>query len=271
MSIWTYAQQTREREILSYRGKECFFCRAIMVELLYDREELGNAGSSSIHIFGCPCCGWWHASKFVNSRWYRRLGYTVRNTLKCAAGSLLELDISDQSAPIQEIRDHLMIHRKTLGNVHHDRFEKVVADVYKDLGYDSIATASSGDDGIDVILAKEGIRIGIQVKRYKNKVQVKELRELAGALILDGMTKGIFITTSDFTTGAPRTVSKFQRRGFQIELINGEQFLSQLEIAQRAMYKNREEFDEAEILEHLVEIESSTTWEDSDMFRDSLR
>jgi restriction system protein len=184
--------------------------------------------------------------------------------LKRAAGTLLKFDISDQSAPIQAIRDHLMIHRKALGNIHHDRFEKVVADVYKDLGYHSVATASSGDDGIDVVLEKEGTRIGIQVKRYKNKVQVKELRELAGALMFDGMTKGIFITTSDFTTGAPRTVSTFQRRGFQIELINGEHFLNQLEIAQRAMYKNREEFDETEILKHLVEIESSTTWEDAE-------
>lgn len=155
-----------------------------------------------------------------------------------------------------------MIHRKALSNVHYDRLEKVVADVYKDLGYHAIATASSGDDGIDVILTKEGIRIGVQVKRYKDKVQVKELRELAGALVLDGITKGIFVTTSDFTTGAPRTLHKFQRRGFHIELINGERFLSQLELAQRAMYKNREEFDEAAILKQLVEIRSSTTWED---------
>jgi len=239
-----------------------------MIELRYDREEFVNDGFAATRIFGCPCCGWWRAYEIIKHRMYRRLGYTTRDSLKCAAGSLLKLDISDQSVPIQAIRDHLMIHRKALGNVHHDRFEKVVADVYKDLGYHSLATASSGDDGIDVILAKEGIHIGIQVKRYKNKVQVKELRELAGALILDGMTKGIFVTTSDFTTGAPRTVSKFQQRGFEIELINGEEFLSQLEIAQRAMYKNREEFDEAEILGHLVEIESSTTWEDSDRFRD---
>lgn len=262
MSIWTYAQQTQETELLKYTGKECVFCHALMVELRYNRYEFVNDGFSATRIFGCPSCGWWRAYELVHERMYRRIGYTVRDSLKLAAGSLLKLNISDQSAPIQAIRDHLMINRKSLGNVHHDRFEKVVADVYKDLGYHSVATASSGDDGIDVVLSKGGIRIGIQVKRYENKVQVKELRELAGALVLDGITKGIFITTSDFTTGAPRTVGKFRRRGFQIELINGKQFLSQLEIAQRAMYKNREEFDEAKILEHLVEFESSTTWED---------
>jgi HJR/Mrr/RecB family endonuclease len=268
MSIWTYAQQTREIEIMKHNGNECFFCHATMIELLYIGETFVNNGFSSTRIFGCPNCGWWDAYELVERRMYRGHGYTVRNNLKCAAGSLLKLDISDKTAPIQAIRDHLMIHRKALVNVHPDRLEKVVADVYKDLGYHSIATASSGDDGIDVILDKGGIRIGVQVKRYKNKVQIKELRELAGALVFDGMTKGVFVTTSDFTTGAPRTVQGFQRRGIQIELINGGQFLTQLEIAQRAMYKNREEFDEAAILNHLVEIRSSTTWEDSFRERD---
>ena len=92
-------------------------------------------------------------------------------------------------------------------------------------------------------------------------MQVKELRELAGALVLDGMTQGIFVTTSDFTTGAPRTVSMFRRRGLEIELVNGERFLQQLEIAQRAMYKNREEFDSEVILKRFVVVEDSANWE----------
>jgi restriction system protein len=263
MSIWTYAQQASELENLTFEGEECFFCRATMVELKYAREEFPNDGFSSARIFGCPQCGWWHAYEFVKRRMYRRLGYTENNSWKRAAGSLLELDVSDQSAPIQAIRDHLMVHRKELGKVHYDRLEKVVADVYKDLGYHSIATASSGDDGIDVILTKDGRRIGVQVKQYKNKVQVEKLRSLAGALLLNGMTSGIFVTTSDYTTGAPRTVSEYSRKGYQIELINGEQFLSQLEIAQRAMYKNREEFNEAEILKHLIEIRTTTDWDDT--------
>lgn len=258
MSIWTYAQQTGGRELLKHNGEGCFFCQASLTKLGYYREEFGKDGYAATNIYVCPCCGWWRANEYVRHLLYAgRMGIRVRNSLKSAAGSLLKLDVSDQDAPVQAIRDHLMIHRKALRTVHYDRLEKVVADIYKDLGYQSIATASSGDDGIDVILTKNGVRIGIQVKQYKNNVQVKELRELAGALILDGMTKGIFITTSDFTTGAPRTVQNFQRRGFQIELVNGERFLSQLEIAQRAMYKSREEFDEAEILKHLVEIEVS--------------
>jgi hypothetical protein len=34
VSIWTYAQQSREIGILKYNGRECLFCRAAMVELI---------------------------------------------------------------------------------------------------------------------------------------------------------------------------------------------------------------------------------------------
>jgi restriction system protein len=261
MSIWTYAQQARDIEHFVHSGNECFFCHDTMIELRHERVEYINTFSSA-RVFGCARCGWWRADEFAETKMFRRIGYTVKNTVKGAAGSLLELDLSDHTAPIQAIRDHLMIRPKSLGTVHCDRFEKVVADVYKDLGFHSIATASSGDDGIDVILENGGVRIGIQVKRYKDKVQVEEIRSLAGALVLNDMTQGIFLTTSNFTTGAPRTVREYERRGFQIELVNGERFLQQLEIAQRAMYRNREDFDEEEILKQMVVIDQSTTWED---------
>ena len=103
----------------------------------------------------------------IERRSHRPAGYFARTVYSCVAGSLLQFDVSDQFAPIGAIRDQLMVDRESLRKVHHDRFEKVVAEVYKDLGYDSIATASSGDDGIDVILAKGETHIGIQVKRYQ--------------------------------------------------------------------------------------------------------
>lgn len=47
-----------------------------------------------------------------------------------------------------------------------------------------------------VILDGKGNKtIGVQVKRYKNSIRVSQIREFAGALIENDMTKGIFITT----------------------------------------------------------------------------
>ena len=86
-------------------------------------------------------------------------------------------------------------------------FEETVASVFRTLGYRAVVTSYSGDDGIDVILENDsGTFLGVQVKRYQDRIKVSQIRELLGALVINGMTRGIFITTSDFQSGAPRSV-----------------------------------------------------------------
>lgn len=88
MSIWTYAQQTKDIEILKHNGEECFFCHATMIELRYIGETFVNEGFSSTRIFGCPSCGWWRAYELVERRMYRRLGFTVQNTIEVRSRKL---------------------------------------------------------------------------------------------------------------------------------------------------------------------------------------
>ncbi|MDQ1744446.1 MAG: restriction system protein [Pseudonocardiales bacterium] len=261
MTIWTYRDSAMEGSVpLGWDGP-CFFCRADMDELRSTRREGVNESWARADVFGCPRCGWWRASENSVTRMYRGHGYAVRIERRAAAGSLLELDVSDQAAPIQAIRETLMIAPHKLGVIHHNRFEQVVADVYRDLGYEARATAQSGDDGIDVILEGDGVRIGIQVKRYQGAIQVEQIRALAGALVLNGMTRGVFVTTSGFTTGAPRTVAGYARAGYQIELVDGTRFLEQLEIAQREMYRDREELVASIARDDLVLIGIDHAWE----------
>jgi restriction system protein len=91
-------------------------------------------------------------------------------------------------------------------------------------------TGYSNDGGIDVILEKESKQIGVQVKRYKNKIKVDQIRELTGALFLSGIPKGIFVTTSDFQSGANKLVQKSHDRGIPIELINSKRFYDILKL-----------------------------------------
>ena len=48
---------------------------------------------------------------------------------------------------------------------------------FGDLGYRARVTAYSGDDGIDVILDGDDDKaVGVQVKRYKNRIEVDQIR-----------------------------------------------------------------------------------------------
>jgi restriction system protein len=119
-------------------------------------------------------------------------------------------------------------------------FEETVASVFRDLGYGARVTAYSGDDGIDVILdGQSDTMIGVQVKRYRNSIQVEQIRSLAGALVLGGLTRGIFVTTSTFQGGADDTAQRLNTRGYQIELMDATRFFDALKIAQRSQYRSK--------------------------------
>ena len=112
------------------------------------------------------------------------------------------------------------------------RFETTVAAVFAGIGYDARVTGQTGDGGIDVILDGPNDKtIGVQVKRYKEKIQANQIRELTGALVIKGHTKGIFVTTSDFTSGAAVTSGLSAARGVPIELVNAERFYDAMKIA----------------------------------------
>ncbi|MDF2116379.1 restriction endonuclease [Roseiarcaceae bacterium H3SJ34-1] len=116
--------------------------------------------------------------------------------------------------------------------MHPRLFEETVASVFASVGFTTIVTAYSGDGGIDVVLEKNGEEIGVQVKRYKDRISVEQIRSLCGALVLRGLTQGIFVTTSSFQSGAEGTAAKFAKKGYKIDLMDSQRFYDVLRLAQ---------------------------------------
>jgi restriction system protein len=76
----------------------------------------------------------------------------------------MQLDLSDISLPLYEVRKYLCIKGDSIFDVHPRKLEDIVCSVFKDIGWNARATAYSGDRGIDVILdGPDGTTIGIQV------------------------------------------------------------------------------------------------------------
>ncbi len=125
-----------------------------------------------------------------------------------AIGCLKELDLTDVSVPLDDVRQYLLAKKDSVYEAHPKLFEDVVCSVFKDFGWDARVTAYSGDDGIDVVLDGHADNtVGVQVKRYKkqNKIEAEQIRSLAGALVVNGHTRGVFVTTSSFRKGAWQT------------------------------------------------------------------
>jgi restriction system protein len=90
-------------------------------------------------------------------------------------------------------------------------FEKIVVELLVKMGYGGSrrdagqAVGKSGDEGIDGIINQDRLGLDvvyIQAKRWANTVGRPEIQKFAGALLGKQASKGVFITTSDFSKGA---------------------------------------------------------------------
>jgi restriction system protein len=110
-------------------------------------------------------------------------------------------------------------------------FERLVVDLVVSMGYggsrDSVVQrlGKSGDEGIDGVVNEDPLGLDvvyIQAKRYAadNTIGRERIQQFAGALVGQGASKGVFVTTSSFSKGATEYASKVPQR---IILIDGKE------------------------------------------------
>ena len=117
-----------------------------------------------------------------------------------------------------------MTAKKTGLTMCRELFEKAFAGS----GAEVKVTQASRDQGVDAVIfdpdVLRGGKIVVQAKRYTNTVDVSAVRDLYGAIINEGATKGILVTTSHHGPDA---------YGFAkdkpITLLNGEELLGLLQ------------------------------------------
>jgi restriction system protein len=87
------------------------------------------------------------------------------------------------------------------------------------------AIGRSGDDGVDGVIDQDPLgldRVYVQAKRYKrgNNIGSGAIRDFFGSLDMMKASKGLFVTTSEFSASAKDTVAALGKR---IVLIDGQQ------------------------------------------------
>ena len=112
-----------------------------------------------------------------------------------------------------------------------DFFERLMVNLLLSMGYGGSTENAgrtlgrSGDDGVDGVIDQDALgldRVYIQAKRYAsgNNIGPGAIRDFFGSLDRHKATKGLFVTTSTFTTSAQETALLLSKR---IVLVNGDQ------------------------------------------------
>ena len=167
--------------------------------------------------------------------------FAKRTFNKKGSSKIQQSDIKDEKSPAEmldfaasqldaDLSDELL---NEIMKISPYDFERLVVKLLIAMGYGTLeenkdaVTPKSGDEGIDGIVSADKFgfdSIYIQAKQWKtdNLVSRPEIQKFIGALATtQGATKGIFITTSDFTKGAVEIISKQTQN--KIVLVNGKQ------------------------------------------------
>ncbi|MBZ2170264.1 restriction endonuclease [Marinobacter sp. F4216] len=138
-------------------------------------------------------------------------------------------------------------------------FEKLVVDLMISMGYGGSrkeagqATQATNDDGIDGIIKEDKLgldTIYLQAKRWTNTVHRPEIDKFIGALTRQRARKGVFLTTSDFSSGARDAAAGLDMK---VVLIDGRE-LAQLMIESNLGVNVKEVYEVKQVdLDYFIE------------------
>ncbi len=80
--------------------------------------------------------------------------------------------------------------------------EKYLAAVFSSLGYTVEETGKSGDQGVDLVVQRNGLRTAIQVKGYLNNVSNDAVQQVVAGMKIYSCRNCAVITNSKFTSSA---------------------------------------------------------------------
>lgn len=148
-----------------------------------------------------------------------------------------DADIFD---PVEQIEDGINRIEAEVGeellerlrDSHPDFFEQAVVELLLAMGYGGTEQrgrriGGSGDGGVDGVIDQDALgldRIYVQAKRYKagNNISRETIQAFVGALHGFGASRGVFLTTSDFTAAAVEYANAVQSR---VILIDGDRLV----------------------------------------------
>ena len=130
---------------------------------------------------------------------------SARELLVPGAGLTIQADVADINS---ELIRYLAKHPELLREMNPRKFEQIVAELFRDKGYDVEVTKRTRDGGLDIRAYHHsdlGVLLGlIECKRYApaKKVSVDVIRGLYGVVESERASFGLVATTSTFTQDA---------------------------------------------------------------------
>jgi hypothetical protein len=222
-------QKNDEKYLLVWRG---WLELGRVSALLLDRKRCKYCSAPINEDDTCNLCGWGYHSEsfdeFVDG--FLEEGFRTKERI------LRAFKLTNADVALAELGTYLKTNFSDIYSLDPYRFEDLMGDVFKRIGYNIEMTKRSRDGGVDLFfLSGAGDRIGIiQCKRYKKdrKVDVSLVSQLLGTQLAFDIRKAILVTTSAYTSPARirAQASGVIKNEFEVELLDATDILRMLQV-----------------------------------------
>ena len=83
-------------------------------------------------------------------------------------------------------------------------FERYCASVLRESKWDARVTPPGGDQGVDIVADKRGLRIVVQCKKYSKPVGNRAVQEIVAGIAHRDAQRGVVVATGGYTSAARR-------------------------------------------------------------------
>jgi HJR/Mrr/RecB family endonuclease len=121
-------------------------------------------------------------------------------------GILRLFPLDSLEVPLTALRRYLAQKSDAVDYLHPTKMEHLVGALFQDFypGCQVVHCGRTNDGGIDLFVIMSDVPVAVQVKhriRTDKGEGVKAIREFLGAMLVAGVSRGIFVTTADHFTG----------------------------------------------------------------------
>ncbi|ARN82821.1 restriction endonuclease [Methylocystis bryophila] len=83
-----------------------------------------------------------------------------------------------------------------------EEFERYCASLLRERKWDARVTPASGDQGVDIVADKRGLRIVVQCKKYSKPVGNRAVQEIVAGIAHRDAQRGVVVATAGYTASA---------------------------------------------------------------------
>lgn len=124
-------------------------------------------------------------------------------SLKDAKDYVDELERTMKKASVKPKQVHYVSGVSAIDGMEGHEFEYFCADLLRKVGFSEVTvTPGSGDQGVDVLAVKDGIKYAVQCKNYASALSNTPVQEVSAGKQFYGCHVGVVMTNSTFTPGA---------------------------------------------------------------------